>query len=65
MEKEEKGILTNDGVQAYKEYFQKLIQEKRLDELEKELFSIIDRGKLTRENVYRNFHSRLVERSQL
>lgn len=56
MEQEGKGILTNDGVQVYKEYFQKLIQKKRLDELEKELFSLIDRGKLTWEDVYRHFH---------
>ena len=47
--------MDNQGIQAHTERFQKLIQEKRLDEVNEELFTLIDQGELTWEDVYRHF----------
>lgn len=47
--------MDNQGIQTHTERFQKLIQEKRLDEVNEELFALIDQGELTWEGVYRHF----------
>ena len=48
--------MDDQGIQTHTERFQKLIQEKRLDEVTAELFTLIDRGELTWDDVYRHFH---------
>lgn len=48
--------MDNQRIQAYAKRFQKLIQEKRLDEVNEELFVLINRRELTWDDVYRYFY---------
>lgn len=47
--------MDNKGIQTHTGRFQKLIQEKRLDEVNEELFTLIDQGELTWDDVYLHF----------